>query len=323
MIYCGWMGICFANPMRLVTLSSIKARPLAMGGAYVSIENGLFALDFNPAAFSRSAIERAVHFSMYFNPLSPVIIAKNWNSVSGWDDRLGFMIYGIAFSYNRLNVGILYAEESLSDENRLINRSFFDGTGYSVQRNSSMGFSISLSPRLSLGAVGELYHREKDGERQIRLGYRYGIVIKPRNSLSVGLCFCNFPNDYGEDRIVIERLADETLNIGVSYRPWKSFTVALDIRNVSDEGKEVVREPHMGFELNPFPFVSLRGGYYREWEGDEETFSVGIGFQSWESTDSIEQLYIDPSLRLDAAWLWQTHFGEMDRWFIISCILKI
>ncbi|MBN2028987.1 hypothetical protein JW824_01975 [bacterium] len=317
------MGILFADPMRLVTLSSVKARPLAMGGAYVSIENDLFALDFNPAAFSVNAIERAVRFSMYFNPLSPVIIVENWNKISGWDDRLGFMIYGIAFSYGRLNVGILYGEEALSDERRLERRSFFNGTGYPAQKNSSMGFSISLSPRVSLGAVGELYHREEKSNKHIRLGYRYGIVIKPRNSLSVGLCFCNFPNDYKEDRIVIERLADETLNIGVSYRPWRMFTVALDIRNVSDEEKKVVREPHMGFELDPFSFVSLRGGYYRDWEGDEETYSVGIGLHSWESAYAIEQVYVDPFFRLDTALLWRHHLGETERWFIVSCVFKI
>ncbi len=294
-----------------------------MGGAYVSIENNLFALDFNPAAFSGSAIEKVVHFSIYINPLSPIIIAKNWNRISGWDDRLGFMVYGIAFSYNRLNIGILYGEESLSDENRLTRHSFFNGTGYPVQKNSSIGFSVSLSPRVSLGAVGEFYHREKDGNKHIRLGYRYGVIIKPRNNLAVGLCFCNFPNDYKENRIIIERLDDETLNIGVSYRPWEIFTVAWDIRNVSDEEKKVVREPHIGFEFSPFPFVSLRAGYYGEWEGDEKTYSIGIGLHNWESISSMDRVYTDPPLRLDAAWLWQHHSGGINKWFVLSCILKI
>jgi len=294
-----------------------------MGGASVAIENGVFALDFNPAAFSVNPFERAFRFSIYLNPLSPMIIAENWNRVSGWDSRLGFIIYGIVFSYDRLSFGVLYGEEALTDEDRLARHRFFDGTSYPVQRNSNIGFSFSLSPRVSLGAVGELYHRDKDGNKHIGLGYRYGIIIKPRNSLSVGLCFCNFPNDYKEDRIVIERLADETLNIGVSYKPWKILTVALDIRNVSDEDKAVVREPHMGFEFNPIQFISLRGGYYREWEGDEETFSVGIGFHNQEPEYSINRVFDDPSLRLDASLLWQHYSGGISKWFIVSCMLKI
>ena len=317
------IGTIFCTESRLVTLSSVKARPLAMGGAYVSLENGVFSLDFNPAAFSMNAVEKTIDFSVYLNPLGPVTVGENWSRISNWSDRLGLFIHGIGFSYDRLAIGILWGEESFSDEDRLTRKCFFDGTAYSAHKNSSIGFSIALNPRVSLGVVGEIFHREENGKNRMRLGYRYGIVIKPRNSLSVGLCFCNFPNDYKEDRIAIERLADETLNIGVSYSPWKRLTMALDIRNVSDDGKKVVREPHAGIEVNPFQFISFRGGYYREWEGDEETFSIGIGLHKWETVYSPDRVFTDPSLRLDASLLWQHHSGEISRWFIMSCFIKI
>ncbi len=313
----------FSMPLQLVTLSSAKARPLSMGGAYVSVENGLFALDFNPATFSSNIVEREIHFSVYFNPLGPVSIVENWNRISGWDDRLGLLIYGMAFSYDRIRMGILWGEEALTDQRRLTRSCFFDGTAYPVQKNSNIGFSFFLNPRVSLGAVGEIFHREKNGKEHIQWGYRYGIVIKPRDDLSVGLCFCNFPNEYKEDRILLERLADETLNIGISYSPWKAVMAAFDIRNVSDEGKRVVREPHIGFEVNPVTFVSLRGGYYREWEGEEETFSIGIGLHNWQSISSADPVFFDSFLRLDTSMLWQCQLGEIDRWFLLSCVLKI
>jgi len=294
-----------------------------MGGAFVSVEDNLASLDFNPAAFSLVASPRKVHFSILFNPLGPILIRENWGETSGWSGPWEWLIRGVALSVGRVNFGVLWGEENLTDEGRLERTCLFDGTGYEGQKNTSFGFSLALAPRVSLGMAGEVFVREENEKKMWELGYRYGIVLKPRNDLNVGLCFVDFPQAYKGDRMTLERLADETLNIGVSYTPWRVVTLALDVRNVSDDGKGAVREPHVGVEIFPFQHLALRGGYYRGKGGEIETFSVGVGLFDWNSVLPENRRFSHPTFVLDTALLWQSEGGVESRWFFLSCLLRI
>ena len=319
----------FSQEYNLVTLNSVKARSLAMGGAFVSIEDDLASLDFNPAAFSLNPMPGKTQFSIFFNPLAPLLIAENRRNMPGWDAVLGWLVRGFTLSAGRAEFGVLLGEESLADEKRLKRKELFDATGYEWQRNTSFGFALALAPRVSIGIAGEIFIREKNGvipneksnEKALGVGYRYGLVVRTKNNLQVGLCFFDFPNTYSKDRMVLERLPDETLNVGVSYTPWKPLTLALDVRNVSDEGKGAVREPHAGIELSPFRHLKLRGGYYREKEG-KETFSVGIGLFDWNSVLPESRRFLHPTLAINTALLLQREKKEETRWFVLSCILR-
>ena len=319
----------FCQEYNFVTLSTVKARSLAMGGAFVSIEDDLPSLDFNPATFSLNPLPGKTQFSLFFNPLGPLVIAKNRKNVPSWDVPLGWLIRGFTLSVGRAEFGVLLGEESLADEKRLKRDDIFDGTGYQRERNTSFGFALVLAPRVSLGIAGELFIRGKNevstgGEntkKELGIGYRYGLMIKTRNNLHVGLCFFDFPDAYSKDRMVLERLADETLNIGVSYSLWKSLILALDVRNVSDEGKGAVREPHAGVELSLFRHLKLRGGYYREKEG-KETISLGLGVLDWNALLPESRRFLHPTLAVNTAMLLRRDKGEESRWFILSCILR-
>ena len=149
------------------------------------------------------------------------------------------------------------------------------------------------------------------------------MILQPRSNLTFGLCYFDFPNDYEKDRMVLERIGDETLNIGVSYSPWKLLTLILDVRNVSDEGKGAVREPHMGIEIIPIKHVTFRGGHYRDREKNENTFSLGMGFLNWNSILPKERSFMHPTFSLNTTVLWQRNDQLINRWFLLSCIMRI
>ena len=320
---CGTIDTAVYGQNRFVTLSTVKARPLAMGGAFLSVEDDLAALDFNPAGFSMNALNRKAQVSVFFNPLGPMMLLENRERVSVWDVSLGWIVRGIAFSVGGLHFGALLGEEVIADDDRLMRSCLWDGTGYSGQRNMGLGVSLSLASRVSLGIAGDLFVREEGGRRKYELGYRYGIIVKTRNNLDVGLCFIDFPKEYRGDRMALERLADETLNIGVSYAPWEVLTLALDVRNVSDEGKGAVREPHVGFEVTPWHHLALRGGYYRDWKEKSDTYSAGLGLFDWNLTLSENRRFSHATFAVNTTVVWQKVGGLVNRWFFLSCVLRI
>jgi len=304
-------------------LSTVKARSIALGGAFMAVKDDLASLDFNPAAFSLESTVRRAQISVFLNPLGPFIIKENLKTTNELDAHLGWIFRGVGMSIGRISIGLLWGEEALTDVGRLERRCIFNGTGYSGQRNASFGISINLAPRVSLGFAGETFIRKKGEIQKWYMGYRYGIIIKPKNTLTVGLCFVGFPDSCRGDRMTLERLADETLNVGVCFSPWKELSLALDIRNVSDEGKGAVREPHVGFELSPFDFFSFRSGYYRVKGGEHQAFSVGIGLIHRYGAYPNERLFLNPTIGLDATLVWEKDVDGDHRWIFLSCMLKL
>jgi hypothetical protein len=308
---------------RWVTLSTLKTRTVAMGGAFVSVKDGLATLDYNPAAFALAPSAQPVQCAVYLNPMAPLIMRENCSQKMDWDVQLGWLLYGAGVSVSGLTIGFIWGEEVLSDKNRLERSHFFDAAGYENQRNASFGISLQLAPRVSLGLAGEVFIREKDGDNRWRMGYRYGVILKPKNNLNVGLCFVDFPNEYKEDRMNLDRLVDETLNIGVCYSPWRFLRMALDVRNVSDEGKGAAREPHVGIEVTSIERFSFRVGYFRKIDEKRDVYSLGLGFKTLKSDQSVERIFFNPAFGFDTSLIWDWEGGQRNRWFFITCMLSI
>jgi len=314
---------CLGEDYRLVSLSTVKARSLAMGGATLSIKDDLASLDLNPAAFSTVSSVDRFHFTVFVNPMGPLLIMANREKKMKWDVPIGWTLRGASLSVGRLRLGILLGEESLGDESRLERKDLLDCTGYEYQRNNSFGFSLILAPRVSLGISGEMFIRSEDGKQTVNWGYKYGILVRPRKDLNIGLCFFGFPNLYNRDRMVLERLPDETLNIGISYSPWSVLTIALDVRNVSDEGKGAIREPHMGVEVSPVKHLTLRAGYYPEKRWKKHTFSAGIGLFDWNSVLPLGRRFSHTTCGINASFLIQKEDAIENHWFILSMVIRI
>ncbi len=306
----------------MVTLSTVRARSLSVGGAFVSIQDDLASLDFNPAGFSIAPISERTQVSLFLNPLGSLLIIKNQGNYSDWITPVGWIVRGGGISFGKLNVGFLWGEETLNNEKSLARSDILDASFYEWQTNASFGFSLALAPRVSIGMAGELFFRNIE-KKEVKFGYRYGIILHPRSNMSFGLCYFDLPNEYANDRMVLERIADETLNIGISYSPWKPLTLMLDVRNVSDEGKGITREPHMGIEIIPFNHIALRGGYFRDRENNENTYSFGMGILNWNSILPGERSFFHPTFGLNAAMVWQQNDQLTGRWFLLSCIIRI
>jgi hypothetical protein len=306
----------------LITRNTVKARSLGMGGAFLAMEDDIASVDLNPATVKTYAQSGRTQVSVYFNPLGPVMVLKNWNGKKDWDVPVSWVLRGASITTGRINIGLLLGEECISINEGSNNLGFFDGSGFTHRRNSSIGFSLALSPLVSVGIAGELFIREVDSKRIIELGYRYGVMIRTRSRINVGLCFVDLPNNFKEDRLALERLADETLNVGVSYMPWSFLILSLDVRNVSDDGKGAVREPHIGFEVLPIKHLAVRGGYYREKGGRQEALSLGLGLFDWNSLLSEGRRFSHASFGLNGAYIWQWNDGIESRWFVLSSVVR-
>ena len=138
---------------RLVTLGTVKARPLSMGGAFISMNDQLAAIDFNPAAFSLYAPVDAVKFSVYMNPLAPIVIFENRNHLNDCTVPFGWIVRGAGFSYGRIRAGFLIGEESLTNTKGLQRSALFDNNTYADHRNMSLAVTLALAPRVSLGIL--------------------------------------------------------------------------------------------------------------------------------------------------------------------------
>jgi hypothetical protein len=317
-IGCLWGGEC-----RYVTLSTVKVRPLAMGGAFVSVWDDLASLDFNPATFSVTPHQYGVRYGVFFNALGPILLVENRETASVFQTAPGWLIRGAYLSFGRFQAGILLGEESLGDTDRLTRLRVFSDSGYTDHRNASFGFSLALAQRVSFGVAGEVFMRRSEDKSQLALRYRYGLLVKPRDNLNVGICFVDLPKSYQNDRMPLERLADETLNIGISYAPWRALCLALDVRNVSDEGQGAAIEPHLGFDVVPWTHLAIRGGYYREWETQTDVYSVGIGLLDWNSMLSEFRRFSHPTFTVNAAMIWEVEKGRTIRWLLLNGILRL
>jgi hypothetical protein len=304
--------------VRLVTLNTVKCRPLALGGAFTTLQDDLPALNYNPAGFrvrpNASRYPRAV----YLNPLGVGIALANQDALRYGISSAGLIIRGAGIVYGRAHIGLSIGEESFSDIDRIERNGWFDAKGFETQQNINTGVSFVLAPKVSLGIATEIYVRSLKW-KHAKAGFRYGIQVKPRPNLTIGLCYVDLPNQYPQERMVLERIADETLNVGFQFQPWSWIQTSVDLRNVSDEGKTTEMEPHTGIEIHPAVPLFLRGGYYQLKNREEEVFSCGIGLIDGRIVFSHTNLWDRIMIKLDATMIWQKTHVETYRWMMLSC----
>jgi hypothetical protein len=304
-----------------IVLASVKARPVSMGGAFTSVRDDLPALDFNPAAFTLDRTGDRPGLQAFVNPAGPWLAVKNRRMTDDGTVPLGLCLRGLGFSAGRINAGLLLGEESLSDVSRLKKEDPFDGAGYPAQRNAALGVSFALSQRASLGVAGEWFIRDK--WQNAEFGYRYGLILQPRANLTVGLFYMELPDTVRNGRSVLENLSDGSLNVGVSAEPWRFMRISIDIRNVSDEDKPSVREPHAGLEITPYRHLSVRGGYARSTDGKQETVSCGFGLFDLNRIFFSDRSFARPFFGLQTGWARQKNPAGSSDWIFLTCLVRI
>ncbi len=313
------ISFCYEN--NYFISNSLNTRAIAMGGAYTSIKDHIFALSYNPASFSLRPNRNGNKLYFFVNPSSLPVITSNYKKFNSFDIPLGLLINSIGIFYKKINVGMLIGDETITNINRFNNKKVTELSDYSINRKYSLCVSLELAPRVSVGIAGDGYYHEIDNTNVMKFGYRYGIWIKTLKKICFGVCFIDLPNTFSQDRLELDRFDDETLNVGFSYSPWDFFQIALDIRNVSENKKHATGEPHIGINLIPWKHLSVQGGFFKE--NNNTVISFGLGLLNEKFLLSEEkQLQYDEFI-LNAAVVWEKGLLTTDRWFMLSSVIRI
>lgn len=262
------------------TVSTVSPRPMAMGGAFVSVEDDLAALIWNPAAFILYQKDVSHRLSVHINPVFPAaLLHKDHQNVGDFLAALGTALRGITYSHRWAEVGLLLWEEPFYNPAASLGGRFFDADDILNHCIHTLGFRARLAPTVSLGGTGNLYRiRNERGKSVLAGGANYGVLLKPARGLEVGLAYFDFPSSLAQLRWEMEGLRDESVNAGISFHPNGSTIVAMDLRDATGEEKIGWNRFHFGFERIFWECLSLRLGYFQEGPREKDVCSFGLGF---------------------------------------------
>ena len=266
------------------TLSTIWARPMGMGGAFMAVEDNLAALVYNPANFALYREPRTHRFTVFFNPIGAVaalyrpehLYGRRELRVNEIATALELLIRGIAFSHNPFEFAALIGEESplpaFADRPDFLNTQHYGANQYSL-----LAGRARFAERVSIGGTVGIYYANSANGRRWGVGWSYGVTLLSSSNIRIGVSYWSFPSDMAEYRLQPERLVDDAINLGVAYKTPFGLLMALDIRNLGEEARSPVREIHVGLEQNFFSWIVLRGGYFRDRIDRYNIVTAGVG----------------------------------------------
>lgn len=261
------------------TISTVNPRPMALGGAFVSVEDDIAALIWNPAAFILYETEVSHRLSVHINPGIPVLLLrKDHQDVADFLVFLGAAVKGVTYSHHWAEMGLLLWEEPLYNPAEPANGRFFDPDHILSYHTHTFGFRIRLAPTVSLGSSGNLYRiKDNHGKSVLASGVNYGVLLKPTKGLEVGLTYFDFPSSLAQLRWDMEGLRDESVNAGISLHPDDETIVALDIRDAGGGENISWNRLRFGFERTIWEYLALRFGYFQAGRQKHDVYSFGLG----------------------------------------------
>jgi len=314
-----------------LTLSSTKARPIAMGSAFTAIEDNIAATSYNPAALSLYQSKKDYRLTFFLNPvgLSTMLAEQRQQNDNDQEHSnralrsLSLLCKGIVFTGRFFDMAFVFNEQVIDRNTIFHQKQFFED--YDVWSNSYHTFAtrVKFAEKVAIGAAASFYTKQADDVKLQGFGFSYGILLKPAPYLNIGLAFIDVPNKIPEIRIPLERIADQTMNIGVSFRPTSSTILSLDIRNLTEEQQKSVREAHFGFEQNLFSILSLRGGFFQEKFSNNRTYSAGFALFDSNLMFSKESHFDHPHFILNYAFIHQTKDTGLFNWHILTLLIRI
>jgi len=298
------------------TLNHSKARPLAMGGAFTAIEDDIAAIAYNPAALSLYKVEKPARFTFFLNPVSPVLAALNKDDLytgegSTVDDALltlGLLVKAATFSLGALHLAVVLGEEGLNLPVTVMRDEPVQLSGFRQNHTHSFAGKVNLGGRVYLGGAANLFYESRPDsplQRHSGWGISYGVILKAEKGLMFGVSYVNMPDSLQSFRIPFERLVDEAVNVGISYRLFKGTLLSLDVRNLGEEQNMAVREFHFGVEQVFLSHVALRAGFYRL-DSDRNVFSAGIGLFDGNSVFRRDNHFMHNNFWLNYAFVYES-----------------
>lgn len=295
-------GKCLASENYYRTTADLKTRFMGMGGAYIGVPTNVTSTIYNPATYSEYQ-QKSAHFNIplavrfmeiIYSILKSAAEERKPTETTGeyearkekdqWSNRWYSLILGTvigmraAFLYSteKASIGYNLFEESLYNEKEnYYTQKFFNFAGLQNHFNS-FAFSYKLSGKTSLGLTYNDYHQKTASGRIQKQSFNFGFYTKLTKNLNLGLLYTSFPKGLTDVRERLERFADNTLNLGLSYTTPTTL-LALDFRNINKQNNIPENELHFGFENKLGKHFVIRAGYFKENELKNNVYSFGIG----------------------------------------------
>ena len=325
-----WYQTCLAQDHYFGTLYNVKSRPLALGGAFTSIEDDLETVSYNPATFNIYNSKKDHRITLFLNPLASFFAFQEYknnhqqknNETALWEAAALF-VKAIVFSGRFIDMGIIAGEEPIKKihDNHSPTAFYFND----LWDNSTNTFfmSLKLAKKLSIGFSGILYHDRSGNKLRKEIGYNYGILLKPNHKLNVGLSYMDFPKEMSDLHLCLDRMDDETMNVGISYKLTSSTIFSLDVRNLTEEKRENVRELHFGFEQSIFDISALCFGFYKEKPTNTNCYSVGIGILDSNLIYKAKDRFSHHDFIINYTYIYQESMDKFYRWHFFSLLFRI
>ena len=274
------------------SVSTVAPRALAMGGAFMAVDDEQSAVAWNPAGFVPPRCRRGGNLRVHLNVLGAPAIARETGLLTGVRseefDRLGgleqtaialgSLVKGASFRRGGLAIGVLLLEERLDPDALAESKGLADASDLLSGYYSSVGVVFRLDPRVSIGMAETVFAGlDEAGERRFGAGRAYGAILRPNDEVSVGFTYFSVPADFARYRLGVEGLAGQTMNAGLAYRPSSSLLLTFDLRDLAEKHAETGLSPHAGFEWDLWGRAAVRGGAFLEDGGDSRVLTVGLG----------------------------------------------
>ena len=318
-----------AQQTHVAALEMSRVVPISMGGAYTSVEDGVGSVGYNPATIAFWNLKRGFRFALLANPVGSVGLysylkseQKSSLDQDQWWNVARALLKGVVFGIPYFQGGVLLYEEPLGRYFSLSSSKPLSAKGLMENHYETAFGRINLADRVALGGTISLYSYLDGDSTRRTLGASYGVLIKPSKKLNVGVMFYDVPDTIGAIRLPIERLPGGTVNVGISYRPFRGNVTSLDVRNLTEESKPATREIHVGMEQKLGHLVGLRAGFFLNNDTHKKYVSAGIGILSSNLFRSRAIAFDNPDFMLNYAFVAERgHEKWGDQWHMLSLLL--
>ena len=241
----------------------VGARSVAMGGAYVSLADGVGGLSWNPAGLAMTGGHEFTASHVH------------------WLDDVSYQYAGYATPIGgagALGVAVKYG--SLSFDNV---KDDGEGAFEASDLYGAVSYGRRIRPKLGVGASVKYLSSSLGDESAASLAADVGVTYKATDKIAVGAAVTNLGagpsyKDESDDLPL-------TLAAGGSYE-WWDMTLALDVRKQND----LAMTTHAGVEYTPVEQIALRGGLVLGEDSALSEMMGGLGV-SWNDRWKLDYAY--------------------------------
>lgn len=313
-----------------VTLSTSKCRTVAMGGAFMAVNDDLATAGYNPAALDLYRNTKNFKITFFLNPLTSIAsLTENCKNEPGKNTNVGDILWsvglalkGIAFSFKYLEGGFIISEESLNNSARLRRKKFMDFDQFRNDFSNSFIMRFRLAPQVAVGINTTIYNIKGITKHNWDFGTSYGVLLKPNEKINVGVVYIGLSKKIPEYREPIEKISDDTINLGLAYQPNAATTLSLDVRELNKIENSETLEIHSGLEQVCFSILALRTGYFRS-NSKHHYFSMGFGLLDNNNFINAKNRFGHKQFIINYSMVLESFRKQVNKWHFFSFVFRI